>query len=505
MSRVFLLFQNVSFTYDTAPAPLFDGLDAAFPTGWTGIVGANGTGKTTLLKLAVGLLEPIRGVIRRPGPSRLCEQRTDDPPEGLADFLASSDGEAAELRGRLALRGDWIGRWPTLSHGERKRAQIGVALWRQEPVLCLDAPTNHVDAEARALVAAALARHRGIGLLVSHDRELLDGLCRQCLFLDPPGAVMRSGTWSAGRAQQRLEEASLRRESERTRAEVRRVERSVARAREEARRSKRRLSKRGIARGDKDAKGRIDLARTTGKDAVAGRLEKRLEANLDRARDRSAAAAARPYRELGLWFSSEPARRDALLDLPAGTLPLGGDARLSFPDLVLRPLDRAALVGPNGFGKSTLLRHLAGSLRLEPERLLYVPQEIALRESAEAIARLRGMSDRDLGRALTVVDLLGTDPERLLATGEASPGEIRKVLIAMGIARVPHLIVLDEPTNHLDLPSVECLEEALAACSCGLVLASHDRRFLERLTGIRWEIGRGEHREERTLRVVLTG
>lgn len=503
MSRTFLRFQQVSFSYDTACEPLFNGLEAAFPTGWTGIVGANGTGKTTLLKLAAGVLEPTRGVVRSPGTVRLCEQRTDEAPDGLVDILSSHDGDAAELRGRLALHDDWSRRWSTLSHGERKRAQIAVALWGDDPVLCLDEPTNHVDAEARALLAAALARHRGIGLLVSHDRQLLDSLCAQCLFLDPP--VMRPGSWSQGRAQQRREEESLRREAGLARAEVRRVARSVAQAKEDARRSKRRLSKRGIARGDHDAKGRIDIARITGKDATAGRLVRRREATLDRAVRRSAGLTPRPARELGLWFASEPSRRDALLDLPSGRLPLGGSAVLSFPDLVLRPHDRVALVGPNGYGKSTLLADLVGALRLDPGRLLFLPQEIALDESAAVLHRLRGMPDRELGRALTVVDLLGTDPKRLLATDEPSPGEIRKVLIAMGIAHVPHLIVLDEPTNHLDLPSIECLERALAECTCGVVLASHDERFLRRLTDIRWQIGRGELPDERSLRIVLAG
>jgi macrolide transport system ATP-binding/permease protein len=480
-------------------------LEAAFPTGWTGIVGANGTGKTTLLKLAAGILKPTHGAIRRPGSVRLCEQRTDEPPRDFADLLGAHDGSAAELRGRLALQDEWSSRWSTLSHGERKRAQIAVALWQNDPVLCLDEPTNHVDADARALLAEALARYRGVGLLVSHDRELLDSLCTQCLFLDPPRTVLRPGSWSQGREQQQREAQSLRRKAELARTDVRRITGSVAEAKAEAARSRRRMSKRGLRRKDKDAKGRIDLARLTGKDAVTGRLVKRLEANLDRAVRKSAEFAPRPGRELGLWFSSEPARRDTLLDLPAGSLPLGGSAMLSFPDLALRPLDRVALVGPNGYGKSTLLAYLVGALRLEPERLLYLPQEIDLDESAAALDRLHGMSDRDLGRALTVVELLGTDAKRLLATGDPSPGEIRKVLIAIGIARVPHLIVLDEPTNHLDLPSVECLEEALAACDCGLILASHDRRFLARLTGIRWEIGRGEREGERSLRVVLAG
>ena len=94
-----------------------------------------------------------------------------------------------------------------------------------------------------------------------------------------------------------------------------------------------------------------------------------------------------------------------------------------------------------------------------------------------------------LGRMMTVVSRLGSRPHRLLESAEASPGEIRKILLAIGIARMPHLIVMDEPTNHLDLPSIECLEEALAECPCGLWLVSHDERFLERLTRTRWRIG----------------
>jgi len=75
-----------------------------------------------------------------------------------------------------------------------------------------------------------------------------------------------------------------------------------------------------------------------------------------------------------------------------------------------------------------------------------------------------------------------------LESVEPSPGEIRKILLATGIANVPHLVVMDEPTNHLDLPSIECLEQALADCPCGLLLVSHDQRFLDALTRIRWQI-----------------
>jgi ATPase subunit of ABC transporter with duplicated ATPase domains len=89
---------------------------------------------------------------------------------------------------------------------------------------------------------------------------------------------------------------------------------------------------------------------------------------------------------------------------------------------------------------------------------------------------------------MTVVSRLGSRPAGLLDSSEPSPGELRKLLLGIGIARHPYLIIMDEPTNHLDLPSIECLEEALAECPCGLLLVSHDRQFLQGLTRIRWNI-----------------
>ena len=89
---------------------------------------------------------------------------------------------------------------------------------------------------------------------------------------------------------------------------------------------------------------------------------------------------------------------------------------------------------------------------------------------------------------MTVISRLGSRPYRLLESAEPSPGETRKLLLAMGIAKEPHLIVMDEPTNHMDLPSIQCLEDALSDCPCGLLLVSHDLRFLRALTARRWDI-----------------
>jgi len=92
---------------------------------------------------------------------------------GKTTLLQLACGEIAP-RGRLGIELSWMARWSTLSHGERKRAQIATALWQDPAVLAIDEPTNHIRADARALLVAAMSSYRGIGLLVSHDRELLD-------------------------------------------------------------------------------------------------------------------------------------------------------------------------------------------------------------------------------------------------------------------------------------------------------------------------------------------
>ena len=125
MSDLPLQFQNVSFTYDRATQPIIRNLSAHFTPGWTGIVGANGVGKSTILKLATGNLEPGQGRVQIPEFAIYCPQRTDNAPDQLVDLISSMDGEAFEIKGRLGVEDDWIQRWTTLSHGERKRVCIG--------------------------------------------------------------------------------------------------------------------------------------------------------------------------------------------------------------------------------------------------------------------------------------------------------------------------------------------------------------------------------------------
>ncbi len=476
----------MSFSYDAAPSGFFHDVCFGVSVGWTGVIGPNGAGKTTLLRLACGELAPRAGSVGAPRRAIYCPQRTDRPMPEFASFLAATDGDAYRIRGRLGIEDDWLAGWERLSHGERKRAQIGTCLWLQPDLLAVDEPTNHLDAEARRMVFRSLSSYRGVGLLVSHDREILDNLCTHCLFVDPPLVFLRAGGYTIASEAIQQESAVARAARIRAGDERRKIERELVRRREQQRKADRGRSKRGIDRRDHDAKEKIDLARTT--DSGAGKRLHQLTGRLRQAQQREEAITVAAQPCLWIDFNSDLSPRNALFRIESGTLPLGEGRELRFPDLLMQPQDRIALVGPNGSGKSTLIRMIVHTLTLPEETVVYIPQEISEDRSQQIIEEARGLSGETLGRMMGWVSLLGSSPERLLASRVPSPGEVRKLILAMKIAQRPQLIVMDEPTNHLDLPSIESLEEALQRCRCGLLLVSHDQRFLNPLTTLRWEI-----------------
>jgi ATPase subunit of ABC transporter with duplicated ATPase domains len=488
MTDLSILFQNVSFTYDRATQPLVCNLSVHLTRGWTGIVGANGVGKSTILKLATGGLEPQQGRVIIPEFAIYCQQRTDSAPDQLDDLIHAISGDAFRIKGRLGVEEDWMKRWTTLSHGERKRAQIAVAMWRKPQVLAVDEPTNHLDADAQDLLFAALSTFRGVGMLVSHDRKLLDDLCHQCLFVEPPDAILRPGNYSRGLQQAEKDKMTVQKQRTQAKHNFSRLKREAAKRRDAAAQALRKRSKRGLALKDHDTRGKINLARVTGKDGFAGKQLNQLEGRLAQAQMKMDGSKVKKSYKMGIWMAGAKSKRNTLFNLPAGSFPLGGDRWLYIPDLSMKPDDRIALTGLNGSGKSTLVAYIMQSLNLQENHVTYIPQEIDSHASQNVMERARDLPNEKLGQMMTIVSCLGSRPHRLLESAKPSPGEIRKILLATGIANVPHLIVMDEPTNHLDLPSIECLEQALVDCPCGLILVSHDQRFLEALAHKRWHI-----------------
>jgi len=483
-----LTFHNVSFGYESATDPLFSEVMFGLSPGWTGVIGANGAGKTTLLRLACRDLRPQQGAILAPDHVAHCAQRTDAPPPDLGGFLAAWDGESFRIRKSLEIGEDWLERWTTLSHGERKRAQIGVALWQKPDLLALDEPTNHLDLVARKLVSEALRVFRGVGLLVSHDRALLDGLCSRCLFVEPPSVVLRSGGYTQARAQLDLEAEGARSARREARRQRERLEKERQLRREQEAKAHRARSKRGIPRRDHDAKEKVDRARLA--DSGAGKRLRQLDGRLRHAREKEASITTARRRKLGITAQGTVASSDALFMLDAFYLALGESSVLRVPDLAMQPTDRVALVGPNGCGKSTLVRHIVALLEETRRRFVYMPQEIPAGRSKEILDEARSLPTDRLAHTMMYVSRLGSDPGRLLESEFPSPGEVRKLLLGMRMASCPELLILDEPTNHMDLPAIECLERALGGFPGGLVLVSHDEIFLDRLTSLRWTIER---------------
>ena len=165
---------------------------------------------------------------------------------------------------------------------------------------------------------------------------------------------------------------------------------------------------------------------------------------------------------------------------------MGTERTLHIPGLSMFPTDRIGITGPNGAGKSTLMREIFSCLDLPAKRIVYLPQEIDAADSGRVLDTVRSLPNETLGRLMTIIDSLGSLPERLLDTDLPSPGEIRKLLLAEGILLQPSIIIMDEPTNHMDLPSIECVEKALVENNCTQLLVSHDRIFLNNVVDYFW-------------------
>ncbi len=490
-----LHLQNVSFSYSDR-VPLFSGVTLHLTPGWAGLVGANGAGKTTLLRLLTGELEPTGGQLRREPPAsriELCLQKVERLDDGVRSFAWAWDGPAQRLRGRLRLDPEDVERWPTLSPGERKRWQVGAALWAEPHVLLLDEPTNHLDAAARDLLSAALAGFTGVGLLVSHDRRLLNELTASTLRLHRRELRLWPGSYDAARDLWRSEEAGARAAHDRCRREERKVRRRLADARRRQRSAERRISHRSRMKSlrDHDATSQMAKNRVRSAEQRLGRQVAVLGRRLDKHQAERAAFRFEKARGRSLFVDFEPAPAARLAALAAGVLRAGDRPLLRDVHLVVDRDTRAWLAGDNGAGKTTLLRALVAAASVPEERLLYLPQELGAEESRALLAELRDLPPDDRGRVLTLVAALGCDPEHLLASDSLSPGEARKLKIAFGLGHRVWALLLDEPTNHLDLPSIERLEAMLADYPGALVLITHDQGLAAAATDEVWRIADG--------------
>ncbi len=496
---------------------LFDNLTLSFGAERTGLVGRNGVGKTTLLRVILGELAPQKGAVSVTGRLGVLRQSV-APPTGaiLTDVLGAradlerlvrietGEGTDADLSdadwtlpqrleaalAEVGLAGFTLERPATsLSGGELTRAALAGLLASEPDLLILDEPTNNLDAGARQMVAQVLARRRGGAIVVSHDRALLEPMDR-IVELSTLGAEVCGGGFSfyaerkaeaRALAEHRLEEAE--RAADRISQEVQAVH-----ERKEKRDS---AGKKSRARNDQP---KMFLnyqanraARTGGRQARLGeKLKGEAAADLESARE-------------GVERISRMAFDLPPTDLASGKLVLAFEAvsfawagRPILEDVSFRITgpERVAVTGPNGAGKSTLLNLASGDL-LPESGVVRRPVAAAIFDQTTSLLRddqtlvenfLRLNPQAGVNQAQAVLarflfrNLAAQKRAAALSGGERLRAALACVL---GAARPPPLLILDEPTNHLDLDSIEAIETALAGFDGALIVVSHDTAFLE--------------------------
>ncbi|MEH1169742.1 ABC-F family ATP-binding cassette domain-containing protein [Micromonospora sp. CPCC 205539] len=538
MSDAFIVCSNLSFSWPD-DTPVFAELSFSVPGGRTGLVAPNGSGKSTLLRLIAGELRPSGGSVTvdgvlgyLPQTLPLAGDLTVAEVLGVAERVAAlhaiEAGDASEanfatigddwdIEERTRAELDRLGlgdllldrRLNTLSGGQVVSLGLAAQLIRRPDVLLLDEPTNNLDLDARHKLYDVLTEWTGCLLVVSHDRELLDRMER-IAELDRGDVRWYGGNFTAYteavQAAREVAESNIRNAEQEVKREKREMQQARERADRRASNASKNLKNAGLPK---------IFAGTMKRNAqeAAGKSHETHSARLGQAKARLD-EAGRALRE----------EDRIVVELPDTTVPggrtvfTGQGMRVRFgdremfagdgADLTIRGPERIALTGPNGVGKSTLLRLVSGDL--EPSggelkradgRIAYLSQRLDLLDLDRTVAENFAAYAPDLPdakRMNLLARFLFRGARVNLPVGVLSGGERLRATLACVLCAepAPQLLLLDEPTNNLDLVSVGQLESALSAYQGAFVVVSHDERFLAEIGVQRWlRLADGQLRE----------
>ena len=505
-----------------------------------GLVGPNGCGKTTLLRILAGVDAPDSGSVRFYPPGLrvgyLPQGVLSGPDETLESYLVVSDANLSGLSEEItrlaealvqspaepALQRDYdlalsqleaasesASRLPqvlgalglgefaldsllaNLSGGQKTRLSLARVLLNNPQLLLLDEPTNHLDLDMLGWLESWLGGFPGAVLVVSHDRAFLDGAATSILEIDPQThtALQFAGNYAAYLEQKMAEREKQWQEYKDQQDEITQLRAAVAHVRKIG------SFKRGGKgdSGDKFAKG---FFANRSKETI--RRAKHLEARLEKLMTEDKVDKPRQSWQMKLEFEETPTSgRDVLVleDLSVG---YGALVLLAGLNQTLKYGARTALIGPNGAGKTTLLRTIAG--KLEPisgqlrlgasVKIGYMAQEqedlLPELNAFEMICRTAAFSETDARTFLH--RFLFTGDDVFVPVGLLSYGERARLSLACLVAQGCNFLLLDEPVNHLDIPSRTRFEQALGSFDGTILAVVHDRYFIEGFASELWEV-----------------
>jgi len=461
--------RGLSFRYDPA-RPLIEGFSLSVARGdRIAVVGPNGKGKTTLLRLLAGELSPASGAVKTSANVKIGyfgQTNVDrlQPAFSIEEEVRQGNPsltrtQVRNLCGAMMFGGDAAEkRVSVLSGGERSRVLLAKILASPVNLLLLDEPTNHLDLEAVQWLEETLRKYRGTVLVISHDRYFMNAVCDSMAELSMRRLTQYEGNYDQFAVKRQADLERQLKEYKLRQAEIARQQAIIQRYR--------------MYNREKSIR-------------AAESREKRLE-KIER--------LDRPASEQRVRFSFEARRRTGEDVLKAKGLSKAFEGRALFRDfhLHLRAGDRVALIGPNGVGKTTLLNILARRLAPDSGTVEYGanvdlgyyeqhqsgldPEKDVLNELWDAFPRL----ELDRVRSVLALFLLtGDDVYQKIST--LSGGEKGRVSLAKLMLKRDNLLLLDEPTNHLDMDSREVLEGALEDFDGTILAVSHDRYFINRI------------------------
>ena len=339
--------------------------------------------------------------------------------------------------------------------------------------------------------------------MVSHDRSFSDSLCKHTVYL-----FNESRAFSGGRDcivcesyQGGLTKAlEIRRQNaDRSRGEWEKLDSKASgeklrsqKLAEENAKAKSRMSKKAINPNDHDAQRKIDVARISGKDRSTGDAKAHIDTQLHHTEEARDSIKKAFKRKEGFSLSETNFAKTIVVE--ENDILVSNDESsysLHIPRIEIERGAKIALTGQNGTGKTLFIKHLISILEKSGrlKEVMYLPQEIPEEQKLQILADFNALEDEEKGEVLSTLYRLGSEPESLSQTSESptedsfvSPGELRKLMISLAVQKPLSLLILDEPTNHMDITSVLALENALSSLSCALIVVSHDKPFLEKVT-----------------------